>query len=90
MSVNDIINGSFEILGGLLNIFNIRQLLIDKQIKGISWPVVGFFTSWGLWNLFYYPSLHQYVSFIGGVTLVITNLIWLVLALRYKKNPGGN
>ena len=87
MLLNDTINGSFEILGGVLNCFNIRQIVIDKQVKGISWPVVGFFTAWGLWNLFYYPSLHQYVSLVGALTLVVTNLIWLGLVLKYKRGP---
>lgn len=84
MSVSDAVNGTLEILGGIVNVFNIRRLNIDKQVKGISWPVVGFFTGWGFWNLYYYPHLHQMVSVIGAGTLVITNLIWLSLVFKYK------
>lgn len=81
----DLVNGLFEIVGGLTQVLNIRQLMRDKQVKGVSWPVTGFFTAWGLWNLLYYPHLEQWFSFFGGILLVLTNSIWLALLMYYRK-----
>ena len=81
----DLINGTFELISGLSQIVNIRKLIKDKEVKGIAiWPVI-FFISWGVWNLFYYPYLGQIISFIGGLLIVITNLIWLFLWYYYKQ-----
>ena len=85
----DMINGLFELFGGLLYILNIRLLLIHKQVQGVSLIPTVFFTSWGIWNLFYYPSLDQWYSFYGGVFLVTVNAIWLFLALYYSKLYSG-
>lgn len=85
----DMINGLFELFGGLLYILNIRLLLIHKQVQGVSLIPTVFFTSWGIWNLFYYPSLDQWYSFYGGVFLVTVNAIWLLLALYYARLYSG-
>lgn len=84
----DFINGSFELIGGILCCLNVRRLLRDKQVKGVYWPAQAFFASWGFWNLAYYPSLHQWVSFAGGLLLVISNTTWVILAIYYRKRPG--
>jgi len=81
---NDLINGSFELLSGLLTILNIVKLIKDKQLKGISYIPIVFFTMWGIWNLYYYPSLNQIYSFIGGMIITIVNLVWLMLLIYYK------
>lgn len=75
----DLINGLFELVGGLLLAINVRRLWIDREIAGISpWPVA-FFTSWGFWNLFFYPHLACWWSFAGGLLVVAANAAWLVL-----------
>ena len=80
----DIVNGTFEFVGGILCWANACRLYRDKVIKGVMWQVTGFFTAWGFWNLLYYPALGQWVSFAGGVFLVVGNAAWVVLALKYK------
>lgn len=45
---------------------------------------MAFFWSWGIWNLFFYPSLGQWYSFVGGIALVAGNTVWVALALRYR------
>jgi hypothetical protein len=74
----DLINGLFEFVGALLLLLNVRRLAQDKKISGVHWGPTVFFTAWGVWNLFYYPSLDQRWSFLGGVCLVAVNLIWLL------------
>ena len=89
MNIPDLINGSFELCGGLLCWFNVKKLLAEKEIKGVYWPIQGFFTTWGAWNLFYYSNLNQWASFCGGVLLLIGNGTWVVLARHYEnKNQG--
>jgi hypothetical protein len=86
----DLINGCLEIGGAIFQAFNVRQLIKDKQVKGVSWPATAFFTAWGLWNLIYYPHLGQWFSTIGGVALVVTNLTWLGLLYRYNRRQRND
>ena len=86
MGVNfDIINGCFELIGGFIYILNIKAIIKDKRVEGVSLLPAFFFSSWGIWNLLYYPSLEQWFSFIGAIGLVIANTTWLILALYYNK-----
>jgi len=84
----DLINAIFELGGGILCWLNVRRLLKDRIVKGISWPVQAFFASWGIWNLYYYPSLGQYLSLYGGIFLVASNITWVVLAIRFREKNG--
>jgi len=80
----DIINGSFEILGAFLCWKNAYILHKEKETKGVYWPTSAFFTIWGIWNIYYYPNLGQWLSFIGGIFLVSGNLAWTLQAIYYK------
>lgn len=81
--MNDCINGGFELIGGLLYIINIVKLVKDKEVKGVSWIPTAFFTAWGAWNLYYYPSLNQWASFAGGVVIFLSNITWIGLVIYY-------
>lgn len=81
----DLINGVFELVGGVLYILNIKELYQSKKLEGVSVLPTTFFTSWGLWNLFYYPSLDQWFSFFGGLLLVTVNAIWVAMAFYYAR-----
>lgn len=80
----DLTNGLFEIGGALFVLNHCRVLYHDKTVKGFSLISVAYFTAWGIWNLFYYPSLNQFWSTVGGVSLVIANAIWVFLIIYYK------
>lgn len=82
---NDIVNALFEFIGGLFLWMNVITLYKDKTIKGIYYPTVIFFFLWGVWNLWYYPSLDQWWSFAGGVWLATANLMWILLFIYYKQ-----
>ena len=81
----DMINGLFELVGGILLILNVMQLYKDKKLNGVHWSPTIFFTSWGIWNLYYYPSLDQWYSFAGGLFIVTVNSIWLFQIYYYSK-----
>jgi hypothetical protein len=59
---------------------NVRRVWRDRTVAGVHLAPTAFFTAWGLWNLFYYPSLGQWASFAGGCAIVIMNAVWLVSA----------
>lgn len=81
----DFFNGVFEFLGACFICLNVRRIWLDKKVAGVAVAPTFFFTSWGLWNLYYYPSLGQWWSFGGGVSIVIINAIWLTLAVYYGR-----
>jgi len=83
--INDGINSIFELGGAFILLLNVRRLYIDKCVKGCDWRAVLFFTLFGLWNVYYYPSLNQWYSFVGGVCLVIVNAVWLSMVLVYSR-----
>lgn len=84
----DLINGIFEAVAGLMVWINVRVLIRDKTIKGVSLIPTAVFFLWGIWNLFYYPHLDQMFSFFGGILVVSGNLAWVALAMSYKHKIG--
>lgn len=86
MFAPDLINASFEGLAGVVSLTNVRALWRAKRIQGVHWGPTTFFTAWGLWNLFYYPHLGQWASFVGGLSIVLVNAMWLALVWRFRAN----
>lgn len=81
----DMINGLFELVGGLLICLSISRLRKDRVVRGVSIFPVSFFASWGLWNLYFYPSVDCPYSFAGGVIVVSANLYWVGQMIYYKR-----
>lgn len=81
----DLINGLFECFGGALIWLNVRALARDREVKGVDWRVMFFFTAWGLWNMFYYPHLGQWASFVGGLVIAAGNVAWVVLVISIRR-----
>ena len=79
----DFVNGAFETAGGFFICLSIRNLHRAKVVRGVSWVHVAFFSSWGYWNLFFYPHLDQWLSFWGGAFLVAANTAWLLQIAFY-------
>lgn len=88
MSVPDLINGSYESLGVLFILINIRAIRRDKSVRGFSLVPLAFWTSWGAWNLYYYPHLHQVASFIGAGLTFAGNAVYLSYCFKYRKSSG--
>lgn len=81
----DMINGTFELMGAVFLLLNVRQLFRDKALNGVHWLPTFFFSTWGIWNLYYYPSLGQWYSFAGGLLIVCINTFWLLQIWWYSK-----
>lgn len=93
MQLPDLINGLFEGLGGLMIWLNVYRTYQAKVVKGVSILSTIFFTSWGYYNLYYYPHLNQWLSFIGGCSIVLGNTAWVISMIIYwpkKANNGSN
>ena len=86
MQLPDLINGIFEAGGGWMLWKNVQRIRRDKQVRGVDWRVTIFFTLWGYWNAFYYPHLDQWLSFYGGLVIVLANTAWLYYAYKYRNN----
>ena len=85
MNIQDIINGCFETLGAPFIILNVIKLYKHKLVRGVSlWHPV-FFGSWSIWNLYYYPHLEQWFSFIGGIFISISTIVWLIMLVYYTQ-----
>lgn len=85
MHIPDLINGMFEASGAVATFTNVKVILRDKAVRGFHFGAVAFFTSWSLWNLYYYPHLGQWFSFTGGAVLGILNLTYTGLAIYYSR-----
>lgn len=84
MNISDLFNGLFEATGAAMVGMNVRQIVKDKQLKGVHWGPTVFFTSWGLFNLYFYPANKLWFSFAGGVGIVAINATWLYLVWKYR------
>lgn len=85
MSIPDLINGCFELFGAFALWQNVVAIKRDRKIAGIDWRATVFFTSWGIWNLFFYPSLGQWASFAGGLAIVGVNATWLYYVFKFRE-----
>lgn len=81
----DAINGTFELAAGAFVLNHCRRLYRDKILRGVSLVSVAFFTVWGIWNLYYYPALGQSVSFYGAMLVLVSNAIYLSMAMHYRQ-----
>jgi len=80
----DLINASVELVGAYFTWRNWHELRQARELRGVYWPTVAFFTVWGVWNLIYYPALGQWFSFAAGILLAAGNLAWVILAVSLQ------
>jgi len=81
---NDLIVMFFEGVGAIIAWMNVFQYIKDREVKGISWPMTGFYIAWGVWNIFFFADLHYWFALSAGIVLLIGNIIWLYLVIRDK------
>lgn len=81
----DIVNALFEFGGALAILASVMKLARDKCVRGVHWFTTAFFGAWGLWNLYYYPSLDQFWSFAAGLAVVTANALYLAMICWYME-----
>ena len=79
----DKINAALELCGAFVIFLNIRKTYHDKSIRGIDWRYLAFYIGWGVWNMFYYPSLGQWWSFYAGLMIIWLDCVWLAQMWYY-------
>lgn len=82
----DTINGTFELFGGVFIAISAVKAWREKRVRGVHWFTPAFFWVWGVWNVFYYPHLEQWLSFAAGLGVLSANTAWLALVLIYGHN----
>lgn len=91
MNYSDLVNGLFELVGAAALGVNVWTLWKHKELKGVHWSPVVFYTVWGAFNLFFYPANGLWLSFLGGIAVVLVNIAWLALLLQItlkgRRNP---
>jgi len=88
METHDLINGLFELIGGSLLWMNVAKLHRDKTVQGVALIPTAFFAAWGYWNLYFYPKVGAWLSFLGGLNIVIANTVWVAQMAYYRnKEP---
>jgi hypothetical protein len=80
----DLINALFELGGGLAIIPSIARAWRQGQVSGVHPLTPVFFWTWSLWNIFYYPALGQWMSFVCGTLCLISNSVWLMCVLLFS------
>ena len=86
----DVINCCFEVIGGLLLYLNIMAAYRDKCIRGVHIIPLMFMNVWGIWNLYFYPCVGAWWSFVGGIVVVTANMAWLSQMLYYNHKEKAN
>lgn len=81
----DLINGLFEMCGGAFIVLSIVKLYHDKEVRGISWWHVGFFSAWGAWNVWFYSAVDLWLSWLGGIGIFVANTIYLAGLIYYSR-----
>lgn len=56
MNLPDLINGTFEAIGGWMTVLNIIQLLKDKKVRGIHWGASHLLHQLGFMELLLLPT----------------------------------
>jgi hypothetical protein len=84
MTHQDLINGCFEALAGVMLWRNVLALYRAKEVRGVSVLTFSLFALWGFWNLYYYSSLQQWWSWLAGILVVLANTSWVLLAIYYR------
>ena len=79
----DLINSGFEFTGTVAVALSAYSCWKNKSAAGVHWFSAIFFFVWGWWNLYYYSSLDQTASFIAGLMMVVTQMVYMLLVIKY-------
>lgn len=78
----DAVNALLQLGGAAATWANAARLWRDRVVAGVEPASMVFFAAWGVWNVYYFWQLGQWLSVAGGALLCAGNLLWVALALR--------
>jgi hypothetical protein len=82
--LSDMTMGLIQVAGaGFLGV-SVLQLFRRKYVGGVSAVTVSFWVAWGLWDLYYWPSLGQWWAFGGAVVVTMMNMLYVGLIVLYN------
>lgn len=81
----DLVNALFEGSGGIFVALNAWDIWKRKAVAGQTFTALFFFTAWGVWNLFYYPAVHQWWSTFGAWSIMLVNCIQIGLVIKFRR-----
>lgn len=84
----DLINAVFEGGGALFLLANVRRIIRDKSVKGVSLWTSAWWTTWGFWNVYFYSAVQTPASFYAGIAVVLVTAVWLGLAVYYARREA--
>lgn len=73
----DVTQAAFELGSACFSVLNIRAIRRSKSITGVHWLPTAFFGAWGVYNLWFYAAIHLPLAWWAGLSITITNCIWL-------------
>jgi hypothetical protein len=85
MHLPDLVNGSLEVACSVMLWFDVRALVRDRSVQGVSLLARFFFWGWSIWNLWWYPHLGQTLSFAGAVAVMLPQTIWVFLLIKWRQ-----
>jgi hypothetical protein len=82
-------NACLEMGGAFLRTLDCIKLFQDKRFSGGHLGTALYFLGWGVFNVFFYPSLNQVWSFWAAIALMAMNGLWFVMAVHYNYFHDG-
>ena len=83
--MNDYINAGFESMAGVFVFLSAWRVYKDREGARCEQPGWSSSCSPGACGCNYYPSLGQWGSFYGGLSVAAANITWIALILYYRK-----
>jgi hypothetical protein len=68
-----------------LQLLNCHAAWKHKAVRGVSLLAVVGYTSWSVFNVYYFGTLGQAWSQMGNCFILVGNATWLGLALSYRR-----
>ena len=84
----DAVNACFELFGGAMLWLNVRRLLLDREVRGISVIPVALYALWSVWGLFYYAGLGHTASMWACAVGGAAKFSWLAVFVKVKYWDG--
>jgi len=81
---SDFINGLIYITLTVFIWVSIRRVLLDKEVKGVSWMTLGGLASRSCWNLYFYTHMTLWYSLVGVTTLAFSEVTYCILLYKYS------